>query len=105
MILKFGRAVHTILFSYFHECPLSSYYSGNPEASDPAETAQQMIQMVKDIIEGNILTKTKGTIIILMHDHMFRTSRGNKQKLFDFVQGLKDLKEKYKVKFMKISEY
>lgn len=80
-------------------------HSGGPNASKPIETPEQMVQQVKDVIDKKIACRKQGKIVIVMHDHMFRTSRGNKRKLAAFIEGLKDLKGKYKVKFMDVSEY
>ena len=65
-------------------------YSGTPGASDPVETAQQMADKVKDLLTSGSPVKS-GKVILLMHDHMFRESRDNRQKLADFIQKVKDL--------------
>ncbi len=81
-------------------------HTGPSSASDPKETPQEMISKVKDVIDKkNLLLKKKGKLIILMHDHMFRESRGNKQKLEEFIQGLKNLPENYKILFRDVSKY
>lgn len=62
--------------------------SGN---RDPVETAAEMVERVGRLCEDMDRPKTAGRIVILMHDNMFRSDRGNRDALADFVQGLKDL--------------
>lgn len=72
---------------------------------DPIETPQQMIQQVKEAIDGKRATETPKKIVLLTHDPMFREKRGNKVKLATFIQGLKDLAPAYKITFKTLADY
>jgi peptidoglycan/xylan/chitin deacetylase (PgdA/CDA1 family) len=58
-------------------------YTGEPAASDPKQTPEEMVTKVVAALGVN------RKAILLMHDHQFRTSRGNNAKLEMFIDKLK----------------
>jgi peptidoglycan/xylan/chitin deacetylase (PgdA/CDA1 family) len=77
-------------------------YSGNAAASDPKGTPDEAATKVASALSQGP-TKKSGKIIVLLHDHQFRTSRGNKTKLSEFI---KLLRQKVPgVKFKSIADY
>ncbi|VAW65593.1 Peptidoglycan N-acetylglucosamine deacetylase [hydrothermal vent metagenome] len=64
----------------------------------PVETVDEMIEKVKKGFSDK-KTEKEDKIIILMHDIMFRASKGNKKNLEAFIDGLK--KEKYEFCFIR----
>jgi len=72
----------------------------NMQAGNPVQTPQQMLEAVIERL-NNANTKKKNKLIILMHDQMFRASKGNKEKLLEFIDLL--VKEHYNFDF--ISRY
>lgn len=77
-------------------------YTGTAMASDPKGTpAEASARIANALVQG--VTKKSGKIVVLMHDHQFRTSRGNKTKLGELI---KLLRQKISnVEFKSIADY
>lgn len=63
-------------------------YTGNATASAPKGTPDEVATKVAHALSQGP-TKKPGKIVVLLHDHQFRTSRGNKTKLSEFIKLLR----------------
>ena len=70
----------------------------NMKNQRPVETPQEMLDKVEASFSANKTMKS-GKMIILMHDYMFRKSKGDKIKLQSFVDLLKN--KKYDMEFIR----
>lgn len=78
------------------------HYTGSCPNRQPVETPEEMADRVKSkLLGGN--TTLPGKLILLMHDDMFRESQGNKVKLEQFIDRLKEILPE--VEFRRVDTY
>ena len=63
-------------------------FTGTAAESDPKESPQEIVDQVKAAF-SNGSTASANKVVLLMHDHQFRTSRMNKVKLEQLIDKLK----------------